>query len=73
MLSINAVAARLGLHHQTVRKLIKAGTLLARRIGGVWRIDPDDLDIYLSRAAGETRSTQPEPTELPAEAVGRFA
>ena len=38
------VAARLGVTHSTVLKLIKDGKLKAARIGWVWRIRESDLD-----------------------------
>lgn len=42
-----AVAARLGLHVDTVRSMLRAGSLPGRKVGGVWRVDPVELERRL--------------------------
>jgi excisionase family DNA binding protein len=49
LLKILEVAAELGLAPKTIRALIKRGDLRGVRIGRVWRVDRDDLDLFLKR------------------------
>ena len=49
MLSIRAVADHLDVSIKTIRRWIKCGDLLAFKVGGQWRIDPDDLERFLWR------------------------
>ena len=49
MLSIRAVADRLDVSTKTIRRWIDRGDLLAFKLGGQWRIDPDDLGRFLWR------------------------
>ncbi len=55
-LSITEVADQLGVSHQTIRKLISSGDLVAYRVGGSWRIDPKDLADYLERVKSGGRN-----------------
>ncbi len=49
LLKILEVAAELGLAPKTIRVLIKRGELRGIRIGRVWRVDQDDLDLFVKR------------------------
>lgn len=49
MLTTHDVAHRLNCGDGLVRRLIGAGKLTAHRVGHEWRIDPIDLDAFLSR------------------------
>jgi len=41
-------AEYLHLHRDTVRRLLRQGTLPGRKVGKQWRIRKHDLDAYLS-------------------------
>lgn len=45
--SVEEVAERLGLHHTTVRKMIKDGRLKAKKIGRKWIIPVAALEEFL--------------------------
>ena len=47
--SVRQVAAQLGVHPETVRRLIHDGRLDAVRVGRVLRIDASELDGFLAR------------------------
>lgn len=49
LLTIQEVANRLKVTPQYARKLIKEEKLTATRIGTQWVINPDDLDLYISK------------------------
>lgn len=49
LLTIPQCAARLGSSAQLVRRLIGDGRLPAAKIGR-WRIDPDDLEAFITKA-----------------------
>jgi len=53
--TIAEAAERLGLHYNTVRKLIRVGDIRARRVGRVYRISPFVLARWL-----ECEPEQPE-------------
>ena len=44
--TIYEVADLMGFHHQTVRRMIKAGELPAKQFGRIWRIRKDDLKAF---------------------------
>ncbi len=46
-LSLDDVAALLGVHYQLIYKLVRAGELPASRVGKVYRVSRKDLDAYL--------------------------
>ena len=46
-----------GLHERTIRRALAAGTLAGCTIAGRWRIEPDELDAWLS--VGAPTSTTP--------------
>lgn len=45
-LTVEAVAELLHVHTRTVRRYIKEERLSARKVGGQWRITPDDLKSF---------------------------
>lgn len=45
MLSPHAVARRLGLDVETVRRMLRRGELHGRKFGQQWRVDPDELSL----------------------------
>lgn len=52
-LSVDQAAAVLGVHPNTIRNVIKAGELAARKVGREWRIAKADLQRYLEGKADE--------------------
>ena len=61
--TITEVAATLKVGHKAIRALIRQGRLRAYKIGGVYRVSQDQLDVYLAtatprrpRPAGQGRS-----------------
>jgi len=49
LLSVREAASQLGFAPKTVRKFIKTGQLRGARIGREWRVDQDDLDLFVAR------------------------
>ena len=47
--SVREVAGRLGVHPETIRRLIHDGRLDAVRVGRVLRVHGDALDTFLAR------------------------
>jgi excisionase family DNA binding protein len=47
--SVRQVADQLGVHPETIRRLIHDGRLNAVKVGRVLRIDASELDIFLAR------------------------
>ncbi len=47
-LTIEEAARRLSVHRNTVYRWAQEGTIPARKIGGVWRIDRNALDALLT-------------------------
>jgi excisionase family DNA binding protein len=45
LISPHAVARRLGLSEETVRRLLRSGEINGRKFGQQWRVDPDDLSL----------------------------
>lgn len=43
LLSLKEAAARLAVHENTMRTYVKAAIVRARKIGGQWKIEPEDL------------------------------
>jgi excisionase family DNA binding protein len=52
LLSVAQVAEHLGIHEQTVRKLIRAGDLVATPIGRRVLVHPRELDDFIDRHTG---------------------
>lgn len=59
MLSPSKIAEKLGVTRQTVHNWIKSKKLPALRIGGVWRVWPEDLDEFIKS------QNQPDPPPKP--------
>ena len=49
LLKLKAVAQELAVSVKTVRKLITAGALRGVKIGRVWRVDQEDLAVFVAR------------------------
>lgn len=49
LVSVREVARRLGVHPETIRRLIHDGRLEAVRIGRVLRVDSSELESFLAR------------------------
>jgi excisionase family DNA binding protein len=49
MLSTSKIAKDLGVTRQTVHNWITAGKLKALKVGGLWRVYPEDLEEFLKR------------------------
>jgi excisionase family DNA binding protein len=47
--SVREVADRLGVHPETIRRLIHDGRLDAVRVGRVLRVDGSSLQVFLAR------------------------
>ncbi len=45
-LNTRGAAKRLGIHEESLRRIIRIGTLPAEKIGGQWYIDKDQLNIF---------------------------
>jgi excisionase family DNA binding protein len=43
-ITLQQVAARLGVHYMTAYRYVRLGILDAHKVGGTWRVDPRDLD-----------------------------
>jgi excisionase family DNA binding protein len=50
-LTVGAIAAKIGVREDTVRKWIRAGSLKAYRFGSDLRIDLADAEAYVERSA----------------------
>lgn len=48
LLTIDEVAARLALHHRTVRRLIESGDLRVVRIGRAVRVQENELERFIA-------------------------
>jgi excisionase family DNA binding protein len=49
LLTVQQVAKQLAINVKTVRNLIKDGNLHAVKIGKLWRVAPEDLQLFISR------------------------
>jgi excisionase family DNA binding protein len=49
LVTVRQVAGQLGVHPETVRRLIHAGRLRAVRVGRVLRVDAAEVDVFLAR------------------------
>ena len=47
-INIREAAKRLGIHEESLRRIIRIGTLPAEKLGGQWYIDKDKLNIFRS-------------------------
>ena len=51
---VHEAARRLGIHEESVRRLIRIGTIPATKIGGQWYIDREDLAIFANTYDAKT-------------------
>ncbi len=51
MLTLSEVASRLNVSIETVRRLVKDGSLKAVRVGNQLRVKPEELEDYIRRSA----------------------
>lgn len=56
--TVNEVAAKLRVDHNTVRRRIKAGELEGIKIGGSIRIPHDGFAAYLKRATAAAKTAE---------------
>ena len=49
LLKIHEVTIKLGLAPKTVRKFIRSGALHGIKIGRGWRVDQDDLQVFIAK------------------------
>ncbi len=52
MLTIQQVMERLQVSDETVYRYIRSGKLKAMRVGGLWRVSPEDLEKFLCNGSG---------------------
>lgn len=64
MLGVREVATRLGVHRNTVIRMIGRGDLPATKVGGTWKVTEAELEQYLRNRAseGSAASTVADPT-----------
>jgi excisionase family DNA binding protein len=70
--TIQQVADKLNLNHKTVRKLIKKGQLVARKVGGVLRIPDSAVGTYLEGCKVYVPKEAPRPAARPRQTGGVF-
>lgn len=73
MLTIEQCAERLNKKHGSVRRLIGAGKLRAAKVGGVWRVKPEELDAFIERSSNViVEPVIPQSERLPEPSRRRF-
>ncbi|MFN4179367.1 MAG: response regulator [Armatimonadota bacterium] len=55
LMDVEEVAEYLNLHLMTVYRMLQSGVLPARKVGGRWRINKQELDAWLESHTGGTR------------------
>ena len=60
-LTLPEVADKLGVHYMTVYRYVRTGRLPAKRVRGVWQVDPADL-AHVERSRQGTRATGKAPS-----------
>jgi excisionase family DNA binding protein len=63
--SVREVADRLGVHPETIRRLIHDGRLEAVRVGRVLRVDPVAVQGFLDRQRVKPSLLRPAPVDTP--------
>ena len=53
------VAIELGVHLETVKRLLRSGELPGFRVGRLWRVSPEALTEYRNRPNSEARFSLP--------------
>ena len=56
-MTIKEVAARLGLHVQTIKRYIADGTIKATKVGNKWRITEAAVQEYLDKRSNIVEQT----------------
>lgn len=51
---VHEVARRLDIHDESLRRLIRIGTIPATKIGGQWYIDKEQLNLFAATYDGKT-------------------
>ena len=51
---VHKAARRLGIHDESLRRLIRIGTIPATKIGGQWYIDKEQLSLFAATYDGKT-------------------
>lgn len=49
LMTLQEAAERLGVHYMTAYRYVRLGLLSARKVGGAWQVDADDLDAFRQR------------------------
>ena len=52
-------ARKLGIHEESLRRIIRIGTLPAEKIGGQWYIDKDKLNIFKNSYNAKSGKREP--------------
>ena len=52
-MTVTQAAQRLGIHADSVRQRILAGTLDARKVGSVWLIESEEVERYARESLGK--------------------
>ena len=60
MLSIKDVSERLNISERTVRNLLNSGELSGYKIGGIYRVNEEDLNNYLKNSKVEKKTKNNE-------------
>ena len=60
MLSIKDVSERLNISERTVRNLLNSGELYGYKIGGIYRVNEEDLNNYLKKSKVEKETKNNE-------------
>jgi excisionase family DNA binding protein len=58
VLTAKQASELLQLHHETVLRLLAAGKILGRKVGGVWRMNRSLILEWLAGAKGSKRNKQ---------------
>jgi excisionase family DNA binding protein len=51
---VHEAARRLGIHEESLRRLIRIGTIPATKIGAQWYIDKEQLNLFAATYDGKT-------------------
>lgn len=69
VMTLDEVAQELGVHYQTAYKWVRSGSLRAVRVGGAYRIEPDDLSKFVD----DRNRAEPPPKRRPRQGFDRLA
>lgn len=54
LISIREAARRLGIHEESLRRIVRIGTLPARKLGGQWYIDKEQFNAFVATYDSKT-------------------